>query len=63
MGKTLASLVQITLAGNPLCTNAPSGMLVLAVVLLTPPVLELSDLFAQVSRAETPGYLSVLSVK
>ena len=63
VGKTLASLVQITLAGNPLCTNAPSGMLVLAVVLLTPPVLELSDLFAQVSRAETPGYLSVLSVK
>lgn len=27
VGKTLASLVQITLAGNPICTNTPSGML------------------------------------
>lgn len=26
VGKTLASLVQITLAGNPICTNASSGM-------------------------------------
>lgn len=26
VGKTLASLVQITLAGNPICANAPSGM-------------------------------------
>ena len=27
MGKSLSSLVQITLAGNPLCGSAPPGML------------------------------------